>query len=90
MPGRPACHVIRKGDSVYRIFRQYDIPAPVLHDLIALESQEQYITKVTPGQIMSFYISKQGKLVQLRITGMDQTAVTFMRREDGSYISHND
>lgn len=79
-------HVIRKGDSVYRIFRQYNIPSPVLHALIAIESQEQYITKVTPGQIMSFYISKQGELVQLRITGMDQAAVTFMRREDGSYI----
>lgn len=84
--GEWRAHVIRKGDSVYRIFRQYDIPSAVLHDLIALRTPEQYITKVKPGQIMSFYISTAGKLIQLRISDVDSEPVLFSLREDGSYI----
>jgi len=84
--GEWRAHVIRKGDSVYRIFRQYDIPSSVLHDLIALRTPEQYITKVKPGQIMSFYISTTGKLIQLRISDVDNEPVLFSLREDGSYI----
>ncbi|MDX2321823.1 MAG: LysM-like peptidoglycan-binding domain-containing protein [Moritella sp.] len=84
--GQWNAHVIRKGDSVYRIFRQYDIPSAVLHDLIAIRTPEQYITQVKPGQIMSFYISTAGKLIQLRITDVDNTPVLFSLREDGSYI----
>ncbi len=79
-------YVIRKGDSVYRIFRQYKIPSPVLHQLIALETQEKRLTKVSPGQIMSFYISEENELIQLRITEADEKTIIFNKREDGSYI----
>lgn len=79
-------YVIRKGDSVYRIFRQYKIPSPVLHQLIALETREKRLTKVNPGQIMSFYISTENELIQLRITEADEKTVIFNKREDGSYI----
>ena len=82
--GEWRAHVIRKGDSVYRIFRQYDIPSATLHDLIAL--RPQYITRVRPGQIMSFYIATTGELIQLRITDADNEPVLFSLREDGSYI----
>ena len=84
--GEWRAHVIRKGDSVYRIFRQYDIPSAILHDLIAL--RPQYITRVRPGQIMSFYIATTGELIQLRITDVDNEPVLFSLREDGSYIYH--
>ena len=86
--GEWRAHVIRKGDSVYRIFRQYDIPSAVLHDLIAVRTPERYITQVKPGQIMSFYISTEGKLIQLRISDVDSEPVLFTLREDGSYIYH--
>ena len=86
--GEWRAHVIRKGDSVYRIFRQYEIPSAVLHDLIALRTPEQYISQVKPGQIMSFYISTAGELIQLRITDVDSEPVLFSLREDGSYIYH--
>jgi len=86
--GEWRAHVIRKGDSVYRIFRQYEIPSAVLHDLIALRSADQYITRVKPGQIMSFYIATTGKLIQLRISNLDGDPVLFTLREDGSYIFH--
>lgn len=84
--GEWRAHVIRKGDSVYRIFRQYKIPSTVLHDLIALRTPERYITQVQPGQVMSFYISTAGELVQLRITDGDNKPGLFSLREDGSYI----
>ncbi|QUM78183.1 hypothetical protein HWV00_19300 [Moritella sp. 24] len=84
--GEWRAHVIRKGDSVYRIFRQYDIPSAVLHDLIAVRTPERYITQVKPGQIMSFYISTAGKLIQLRISDVDSDPIQFSLREDGSYI----
>ncbi|QUM83291.1 LysM-like peptidoglycan-binding domain-containing protein [Moritella sp. 28] len=84
--GEWRAHVIRKGDSVYRIFRQYDIPSAVLHDLIALRTPARYITQVKPGQIMSFYISTTGKLIQLRISDVDSEPALFSLREDGSYI----
>ena len=84
--GEWRAHVIRKGDSVYRIFRQYAIPSSVLHDLIALRSAEQSITRVKPGQIMSFYIAKTGKLIQLRISDAEGEPVRFSLREDGSYL----
>jgi len=86
--GEWRAHVIRKGDSVYRIFRQYDIPSAILHDLIALRAPAQYITQVRPGQIMSFYIATTGELIQLRITDVDNEPVLFSLREDGSYIYH--
>ena len=86
--GEWRAHVIRKGDSVYRIFRQYDIPSAILHDLIALRAPEQYITRVRPGQIMSFYIATTGELIQLRITDADNEPALFSLREDGSYIYH--
>ena len=78
-------HEIHKGDSVYRIFRQYDIPAAVLHELIALKPAQQDITAVAPGQTLAFYISTQGQLVQLRISGTEHATAIFMLREDGSY-----
>jgi len=84
--GEWRAHVIRKGDSVYRIFRQYDIPSAVLHTLIAVPTPERYITQVKPGQVMSFYISTAGKLIQLRITDADSAPTLFALREDGSYI----
>lgn len=79
-------YVIRKGDSVYRIFRKYKIPSPVLHQLIALETPEKRLTNVSPGQIMSFYISAENELIQLRITEADEETVIFNKRDDGSYI----
>lgn len=79
-------YVIRKGDSVYRIFRKYKIPSPVLHQLIALETQDKRLTNVSPGQIMSFYISAENELIQLRITEADEETVIFNKRDDGSYI----
>ncbi|GIC76180.1 LysM-like peptidoglycan-binding domain-containing protein [Moritella sp. F3] len=84
--GEWRAHVIRKGDSVYRIFRQYDIPSAVLHALIAVPTPARYITQVRPGQVMSFYISTAGKLIQLRITDADSAPTLFSLREDGSYI----
>ncbi|PKH05057.1 LysM-like peptidoglycan-binding domain-containing protein [Moritella sp. Urea-trap-13] len=84
--GEWRAHVIRKGDSVYRIFRQYEIPSAILHDLIAVPTPERYITQVQPGQVMSFYISTAGKLIQLRITDADSATTLFSLREDGSYI----
>ncbi|MFT7682102.1 MAG: cell envelope opacity-associated protein A [Moritella dasanensis] len=86
--GEWRAHVIRKGDSVYRIFRQYDIPSAVLHALIAVPTPQRYITQVQPGQVMSFYISTVGKLIELRITDTNSAPVLFSLREDGSYIYH--
>ena len=78
-------HEIHKGDSVYRIFRQYDIPTTVLHELIALKPAQQDITAVVPGQTLAFYISAQGQLIQLRISSKEHATAIFMLREDGSY-----
>ena len=78
-------YMIKKGDSVYRIFRQYNIPATVLHQLIALDPVRQSITKINAGEKISFFISDTQQLIQLQINS-DKRNHSYQLREDGSYI----
>ena len=78
-------YMIKKGDSVYRIFRQYNIPATVLHQLIALDPVRQSITKINAGEKISFFISDTQQLIQLQINS-DKRNHSYQLREDGSYV----
>lgn len=79
-------HVIKKGDSVYRIFRKFKLPSETLHQLIELESNNRSVTRIKTGGKMSFYIA-DNKLIQLKIIDKDRDA-TYSLRVDGSYIKH--
>lgn len=78
-------YMIKKGDSVYRIFRQYNVPAPILHQLIALDPNQHPITKIHAGDKISFFISDTQQLIQLNISG-NQRNHSYQLREDNSYI----
>lgn len=82
-------YIIKKGDSVYRIFRQYNVPATVLHKLIALDPGKQSITKINTGEKISFFISDTQQLIQLRISGEQRNHI-YQLREDDSYIRNID
>lgn len=82
-------YTIKKGDSVYRIFRKYHISADILHQLIDLAPVKQAITKINTGDKMAFFISNNKQLIQLRISGEQQNQ-TYQLREDGKYILTND
>ncbi|WP_199524431.1 peptidoglycan DD-metalloendopeptidase family protein [Pseudoalteromonas sp. bablab_jr011] len=78
-------HEVRNGDNLALIFKRAGFSAQTLHKLINTNAETRKLTKIHPGEVLSFATAEDGSLAQLRyvISKTDTLYVTL--NEEGNY-----
>lgn len=78
-------HKVKNGDNLAIIFKRAGFSAQTLHKLINTNAETRRLTKIHPGEILSFATAEDGSLAQLRyvISKTDTLFVTL--NEEGNY-----
>lgn len=78
-------HQVKNGDNLAIIFKRAGFSAQTLHKLINTNAETRKLTKIHPGEILSFATSESGDLAQLRyvISKTDTLFVTL--NDEGNY-----
>ncbi|ASM48952.1 putative zinc metalloprotease [Pseudoalteromonas espejiana DSM 9414] len=78
-------HQVKNGDNLAIIFKRAGFSAQTLHKLINTNAETRKLTKIHPGEILSFATSENGDLAQLRyvISKTDTLFVTL--NDEGNY-----
>ncbi|WP_372761725.1 peptidoglycan DD-metalloendopeptidase family protein [Pseudoalteromonas sp.] len=78
-------HQVKNGDNLAIIFKRAGFSAQTLHKLINTNAETRKLTKIHPGETLSFATAENGELAQLRyvISKTDTLFVTL--NEDGHY-----
>ncbi len=78
-------HEVRNGDNLALIFKRAGFSAQTLHKLINTNAETRKLTKIHPGEILSFATGEDGSLAQLRyvISKTDTLYVTL--NDEGNY-----
>ena len=78
-------HQVKNGDNLAIIFKRAGFSAQTLHKLINTNAETRKLTKIHPGEILSFATAENGDLAQLRyvISKTDTLFVTL--NDEGNY-----
>lgn len=78
-------HKVKNGDNLAITFKRAGFSAQTLHKLINTNAETRKLTKIHPGEILSFATAEDGSLAQLRyvISKTDTLFVTL--NEEGNY-----
>ena len=78
-------HKVKNGDNLAIIFKRAGFSAQTLHKLINTNAETRKLTKIHPGEILSFATAEDGSLAQLRyvISKTDTLFVTL--NDEGNY-----
>lgn len=78
-------HKVKNGDNLAIIFKRAGFSAQTLHKLINTNAETRKLTKIHPGEILSFATAEDGSLAQLRyvISKTDTLFVTL--NKEGNY-----
>ncbi|WP_409424721.1 peptidoglycan DD-metalloendopeptidase family protein [Pseudoalteromonas sp. RW-H-Ap-1] len=78
-------HKVKNGDNLAIIFKRAGFSAQTLHKLINTNAETRKLTKIHPGETLSFATAKDGSLAQLRyvISKTDTLFVTL--NDEGQY-----
>jgi murein DD-endopeptidase MepM/ murein hydrolase activator NlpD len=74
---------IKSGDSLARVFKQQDIPARQLHDILASSEIAKKLTRIYPGQILRLRTTAEDGLLELHYEIDAMTQVQITRTETG-------
>ena len=78
-------HEVRNGDNLALIFKRAGFSAQTIHKLVNTNAETRKLTKIHPGEILSFATAEDGSLAQLRyvISKTDTLYVTL--NDEGNY-----
>ncbi|MCG9707766.1 peptidoglycan DD-metalloendopeptidase family protein [Pseudoalteromonas sp. Isolate3] len=78
-------HEVRNGDNLALIFKRAGFSAQTLHKLVNTNAETRKLTKIHPGEVLSFATAEDGSLAQLRyvISKTDTLYVTL--NDEGNY-----
>ena len=78
-------HKVKNGDNLAIIFKRAGFSAQTLHKLINTNAETRKLTKIHPGEVLSFATAEDGSLAQLRyvISKTDTLFVTL--NDEGNY-----
>ncbi len=87
--GKWRAYVIAKGDTLSKVFREMEVQPAELNQLLAAESKVKELSKIHPGQVLSFYQGEDGKLIQLRLSAGKNSTAIFTRLSEGGFSLHH-
>lgn len=78
-------HLVKNGDNLANIFKRAGFSAQTLYKLVNTNAETRKLTKIHPGETLSFATAKDGSLAQLRyvISKTDTLFVTL--NDEGQY-----
>ncbi|MBD1584202.1 peptidoglycan DD-metalloendopeptidase family protein [Pseudoalteromonas sp. S16_S37] len=78
-------HEVKAGDNLAIIFKRAGFSAQTLHQLVNTNEETRKLTKIHPGEVLSFAKDKDGKLAQLKYV-LSKTDTLFVTlNQDDSY-----
>ncbi|MBQ4811891.1 peptidase M23 [Pseudoalteromonas luteoviolacea] len=78
-------HKVRSGDSLAVLFKRAGYSAQTLHSLVNTNAETRKLTKIHPGEVLSFASDAQGNLAQLKYVLSKTDTLYVTRKEDNSY-----
>ncbi|AOT06947.1 peptidoglycan DD-metalloendopeptidase family protein [Pseudoalteromonas luteoviolacea] len=82
-----ADHKVRAGDSLAVLFKRAGYSAQTLHNLVNTNEETRKLTKIHPGETLSFANDTQGNLAQLKYVLSKTDTLYVTRTEDGKYAT---
>ncbi|KZN67865.1 peptidoglycan DD-metalloendopeptidase family protein [Pseudoalteromonas luteoviolacea] len=77
-------HKVRSGDSLAILFKRAGYSAQTLHKLVSTNAETRKLTKIHPGEVLSFASDEQGNLAQLKYV-LSKTDTLYVTRKDDSH-----
>jgi len=77
---------VKRGQTLDAIFKRQGLPIPLLHKIIALNSETRGLTKIRPGEIFDFQTDSDGKFLQMRYA-VDEARYLFVRQEETGLLA---
>ncbi|KZN52057.1 peptidoglycan DD-metalloendopeptidase family protein [Pseudoalteromonas luteoviolacea] len=82
-----ADHKVRSGDSLAVLFKRAGYSAQTLHNLVNTNEETRKLTKIHPGETLSFASDAQGNLAQLKYVLSKTDTLYVTRNESGQYAT---
>ncbi|KID55053.1 peptidase M23 [Pseudoalteromonas luteoviolacea] len=82
-----ADHKVRSGDSLAVLFKRAGYSAQTLHNLVNTNEETRKLTKIHPGETLSFASDAQGNLAQLKYVLSKTDTLYVTRTENGNYAT---
>lgn len=73
---------VKPGQTLDAIFKQQGLPIPLLHEIVALNSETRGLTRIRPGDVFDFQTSPRGEFEQMRYA-LDEARYLLLRQEGG-------
>ncbi|MCF6440036.1 peptidoglycan DD-metalloendopeptidase family protein [Pseudoalteromonas luteoviolacea] len=80
-------HKVRSGDSLAVLFKRAGYSAQTLHNLVNTNEETRKLTKIHPGETLSFASDAQGNLAQLKYVLSKTDTLYVTRNESGQYAT---
>ncbi|KZN65964.1 peptidase M23 [Pseudoalteromonas luteoviolacea CPMOR-1] len=80
-------HKVRSGDSLAVLFKRAGYSAQTLHNLVNTNEETRKLTKIHPGETLSFASDTQGNLAQLKYVLSKTDTLYVTRTENGNYAT---
>ncbi|KZX01673.1 peptidase M23 [Pseudoalteromonas luteoviolacea] len=77
-------HKVRSGDSLALLFKRAGYSAQTLHSLVNTNAETRKLTKIHPGEVLSFASDEQGNLAQLKYV-LSKTDTLYVTRKDDNH-----
>ncbi|WP_419149172.1 peptidoglycan DD-metalloendopeptidase family protein [Pseudoalteromonas 'SMAR'] len=78
-------HKVKSGDNLALIFKRAGYSAKTLHNLVNTNAETRKLTKIHPGEVLSFASNAEGELAQLKYV-LSKTDTLFVTlNPDGQY-----
>ncbi|TQF66738.1 peptidoglycan DD-metalloendopeptidase family protein [Pseudoalteromonas luteoviolacea] len=78
-------HKVRSGDSLAVLFKRAGYSAQTLHNLVNTNAETRKLTKIHPGEVLSFASDTQGNLAQLKYILSKTDTLYVTRTDDNKY-----
>jgi len=78
-------HKVRSGDSLAILFKRAGYSAQTLHNLVNTNAETRKLTKIHPGEVLSFANDAEGNLAQLKYVLSKTDTLYVTRSDDNKY-----
>ncbi len=80
---------VRKGDSLSKIFHRAELNSADVHEIVTSSADAKKLTRIYPGQKLSFHINDDGNLDALKLTRNRLESTLFERNAGGFSVEHH-
>lgn len=85
--GQWQAYIVKSGDTLTRILQHMQVTNNDMAQLLVGPDNKAILSKIHPGQVLSFYLTSQGELLEVRLSQADDSSSdTFSKTLSGDFV----